>query len=384
MPNRNPLLVLADLGQSVWIDHLDRGRIDAGELRRRIADDGLRGITSNPTIFEKAIGGDSAAYERSIRELASRGKTPAEIYEALTVEDIRRAADDFAALHARLDRRDGFVSLEVSPRLAYDTNGTIDEARRLWRAVGRPNAMIKVPATEPGLAAIEALIGEGININITLLFALDRYEQVTNAYLNGLEARARRGEPVLVPSVASFFLSRIDVAVDAELDRRERHGQIPSELAAGLRGQTAIASARLAYERYKRIFSDARFRELEAKGARPQRLLWASTSTKNPIYNDVYYVDALVGPDTIDTMPIETFEAYRDHGHPAARLETNLDRARAVLDDLETASIDLAAVTQRLEREGVQKFTDSYDHLLATLARRRDAVLAELGQHASH
>ncbi len=380
--NPNPLLALTELGHSVWIDHLDRSRIASGQVRRHIVEDGLRGMTSNPTIFEKSISSDRS-YDAPIRTLALRGKTAVEIYEAITVEDIQLAAAEFRGVFDALDGRDGFVSLEVSPRLAYDTRGTIDEARRLWRAVDRPNVMIKVPATKPGLAAIEALIAEGISVNITLLFALDRYEAVAEAYLAGLEARARRGEDVRVPSVASFFLSRIDVAVDAELDRGVRDGRIAPELAARLRGQTAIASARLAYQRFKRIVDQPRFRALATIGARPQRLLWASTSTKDPAYSDVYYVDALIGDRTIDTMPLETFAAYRDHGRPAVRLEQDLSRAAEVLAELPAAGIDLPSITARLEREGVQKFSDSYDRLIAAITAHRDDALGELGRHAS-
>ncbi|HEX3758176.1 MAG TPA: transaldolase [Kofleriaceae bacterium] len=372
----NPLHALTELGQSVWIDHLARDAIVSGQLRRRIAEDDLRGVTSNPTIFDKAISGHPS-YEAPIRTLAQRGKSPAEIFEAIAVEDVQLAADELRAVFDRLDGRDGFVSLEVSPRLAYETAGTIDEARRLWRAVDRPNVMIKVPATEPGLTAIEALIAEGISINITLLFGLDRYERVASAYLAGLETRARQRLPVRVPSVASFFLSRIDTAIDPELDRRARDGRIAADLASRLRGQSAIASARLAYQRYQRIVADARFTALEARGARPQRLLWASTSTKDPAYSDTYYVDALIGHATIDTMTPETFDAYRAHGQPVARLEQQVDQARAVLDGLATAGIDLDAVTRRLEQEGVDKFAASYDRLLATIARRRDTVLGQ-------
>jgi len=371
-PNR--LLTLSELGQSIWIDDLDRGRITSGELRRRIVEDGLRGVTSNPTIFDKAIAGPS--YDPAIRALALRGVPPAEIYEALAIEDIQLAADELRRLFDLLDGRDGFVSLEVSPHLANDALGTVDEARRLWRAVDRPNAMIKVPGTESGVAAFEALIAEGIPINVTLLFGLERYDQVAHAYLAALETRARRGLPVRVPSVASFFLSRIDTAIDPELDRRARSGQIALDHAARLRGRVAIASARLAYQRYRAIFGDDRFRALEALGARPQRVLWASTSTKDPAYSPVYYVDALIGPDTIDTMPPATFDAYRAGGHPAVRLEDDLDEARAVLDGLAAAGIDLDAVTRQLERDGVQKFVASHDRLIAAIARRQNAALA--------
>jgi transaldolase len=369
--NRNPLLALTELGQSIWIDHLDRGRIRSGDVRTHIREDGLRGMTSNPTIFEESISG-SRDYDAPIRALAQRGSSPAEIYDAITIEDIQLAADEFRGLFDGIDHRDGFVSLEVSPHLAYDTRATIDEARRLWRAVDRPNAMIKVPATQAGVPAIEALIAEGIPINVTLVFGLDRYEEVVDAYLKGLEARANAGLPVQIPSVASFFLSRIDVAVDAELDERVGRGELSTELAARLRGQTAIACARIAYQRCKRIHAGPRFRALEERGARPQRLLWASTGTKNPAYGDVYYVDALIGEGTIDTMPLATFDAYRDHGRPARRLEDNLAGATRVLDDLRTAGIDLAAITKRLEQEGVRKFITSYNRLLQMISQRRE------------
>jgi transaldolase len=376
--NQNPLLALTELGQSIWIDHLDRGRIMSGEVRTHIRQDGLRGMTSNPTIFEQSISA-SRAYDAPIRALAQRGGSPAEIYDAITIEDIQLAADEFRPLFDGLDQRDGFVSLEVSPHLAYDTRATIEEARRLWRAVDRPNAMIKVPATQAGLPAIEALIAEGISVNVTLLFGLDRYEEVVGAYLKGLEARANAGLPVRIPSVASFFLSRIDVAVDAELDGRAGRGEVSSEFAARVRGKTAIACARIAYQRCKRIHDAPRFRALEAKGARQQRLLWASTGTKNPAYGDVYYVDALIGEGTIDTMPVATFDAYRDHGRPARRLEDDLAGASQVLEDLRAAGIDLAAVTKRLEQEGVRKFITSYDRLLQLIAQRRESAPAEAG-----
>ncbi|MGH9886748.1 MAG: transaldolase [bacterium] len=374
--NQNPLLALTELGQSIWIDHLDRGRIASGEVRDHIRDDGLRGMTSNPTIFEESIS-SSHAYDAPIQALARHGSSPAEIYDAITIEDIQLAADEFRGVFDGLDQRDGFVSLEVPPQLAYDTAATIAEARRLWAAVARPNAMIKVPATRAGVPAIEALIADGISINVTLLFGLDRYEEVARAYLAGLEARARAGKPVRIPSVASFFLSRIDVAVDAELDDRQRRGTLTPDVATRLRGQTAIACARIAYQRFKRLFADARFRILEAGGARSQRLLWASTGTKNPTYSDVYYVDALIGDDTINTMPVATFLAYRDHGRPAVRLEDDLDRARAVLDGLREAGIDLDAITDRLEHDGVRKFIASYDKLLQLIAQRRTSALSE-------
>jgi transaldolase len=372
--NKNPLLALTELGQSIWIDHLDRGRISSGEVRRQIENDGLRGMTSNPTIFEKAITGGHE-YDAPIRELAVRAKTANEILDAITIEDIQMAADQFRPLFDRLDQRDGFVSLEVSPLLAYDTRATIDEALRLWSTVDRPNVMIKVPATAAGIPAIETLIGEGVNVNITLLFGLDRYDEVVAAYLAGIRSRVQRKQPARIASVASFFLSRIDVIIDAELDRRVRDGQISRESGDRLRGQVAIASARLAYQRFKRHFDDAQFGPLAATGARPQRLLWASTSTKDPRYDDVYYVNALIGADTIDTVPIATFDAYRDHGRPELRLEQHVDQARAVLRELAEVGIDLDAVTERLEHDGVRKFADSYKSLLTSLAARREDAL---------
>jgi transaldolase len=376
--NANPLIELTKLGQSIWIDYLGRGRIASGQLLRHIDEDGLRGVTSNPSIFEKAITSDRI-YDASIDELARRGSSVADIYQAITSRDVQLAADLFRPLFDRLDGRDGFVSLEVSPHLAHDTDGTIAEARRLWAAVGRPNTMIKVPATKAGLPAIQRLVSEGININVTLLFGLGRYEEVVEAYLAGLESRATQGHPVRIASVASFFLSRIDVLVDAQLDELERDGRIQPTLAARLRGQVAIASARVAYQMYKRTFKGERFRALAAKGARPQRLLWASTSTKNPKYSDVRYVEALIGEETINTVPLETFDAYRDHGHPARRLEDDVEEARHTLAELRGAGIDLDAVTQRLEDDGVRKFSDSYERLLRVIAERREAVLREMG-----
>lgn len=373
--NDNPLRTLGSLGQSVWMDFIRRDSLLSGELRRYIEEDDLRGVTSNPSIFEKAITG-SDDYDAAIRRLALAGRNPVEIYEALAIEDIQRAADLFRPVFDRLSGADGFVSLEVSPDLAHDTDGTIAEARRLWTAVDRPNVMIKVPATRAGLPAIAALINEGIHINVTLLFGLERYREVVSAWLAGLEARSIRAEHLRVASVASFFLSRIDVVVDAELDRK--YGADPV-VPSGLRGQVAIASARIAYERYGELVESDRFRALATKGARPQRLLWASTSTKDPAYSDVKYVEALIGRDTIDTVPLETFTAYRDHGDPAPRLAGHADEARAILADLGGAGIDLDVVTQRLEDEGVAKFSEARHRLLDVLADRRAAIVGRPG-----
>ncbi|HXU65625.1 MAG TPA: transaldolase [Polyangia bacterium] len=370
----NPLLELTRLGQSVWIDYLDRNRIKSGEIRRYIEEDGLRGMTSNPTIFEKAIIG-AAAYEEPVRALAALGKSAADIYESIVTRDVQIAADELRGVFDQLDGRDGFVSLEVSPLLAFDTDGTLAEARRLWAAVNRPNLMIKVPATTAGIPAIARLIDDGINVNVTLLFGLERYQEVADAYLSGLEARASRGETVRIASVASFFLSRIDVMVDAKLDELEKAGQVAPFVAERLRGQTAIASARTAFQMYKRTFrGGVRFQALAAKGARPQRLLWASTSTKNPAYSDVKYVEALIGEDTINTVPLETFTAYRDHGRPARRIEEDLGATQAVLHGLGDVGIELGAVTAQLEQDGVRKFSDSYAHVLRAIEQRRAAV----------
>jgi len=373
----NPLLQLQDFGQSVWLDNLSRHLLTSGELRRLIEEDGLRGETSNPAIFEKAID-ESHDYDDAVRALAREGKSAAEIYQALTVDDIQRAADLFRPDYDRLDGRDGFVSLEVSPHLADDTAGSIAEARRLWAAVDRPNVFIKIPATRAGLPAISQLIGEGISINITLLFGLGRYSEVAEAYLAGLEARAAQDQPLeRVASVASFFLSRIDVLVDPMLEKTIQAGGSRAEVARSLHGQVAIASAKMAYQIYKGIFSSDRFRHLEARGARSQRVLWASTGTKNPAYSDVKYIEPLIGSETVNTMPLETIDAYRDHGQPKARLEEDVAEAGRVLDRLPELGIDLGAVTQQLEREGVDKFNKPYDRLMAALEVKRTAALPQ-------
>ncbi len=376
--NNNPLLRLEALGQSLWSDYIRRSMLSSGgELQQLIEQDGLAGVTSNPSIFEKAIAG-SHDYDDAIRVLALEGKSVPEMYQALTVEDIQHAADLFRPLYDRLNGADGFVSLEVSPNLAHDTAGTADEARRLWEAVRRPNVMIKVPATHEGLPAIRQLTGEGINVNVTLLFGLPRYREVAEAYIAGLEERVGRGEPVdHVASVASFFLSRIDVLVDPVLENKIRTGGPEAKIASAFHGQVAIASAKVAYQIYKEIFGSDRFRRLADRGARPQRLLWASTSTKNPAYSDVKYVDALIAPETIDTAPLETISAYRDHGKPAPRLEKNVKDAHEILQRLTEVGIDLDAVTAQLEREGVQKFIEAFDRLTAALEEKRTAALKE-------
>jgi transaldolase len=376
--NTNPLLRLERFGQSIWMDFIRRETLSSGELRRLIEEDGLRGMTSNPSIFEKAIAG-SHDYDDAIRALTLAGKSIAEIYQALTVEDIQRAADLFRPIYDQTDGGDGFVSLEVSPGLAHDTAGTIAEAQRLWAAVNRPNLMIKVPATQAGLPAIRQLTAEGINVNITLLFGLPRYWEVAKAYIAGLEVRAGQGLPLKqIASVASFFLSRIDVLVDPALEQVIQAGGPRAEVAAALHGQVAIASARVAYQIYKEIFAGRRFSKHARLGARAQRLLWASTSTKNPADSDVKYVEALIGQETINTMPIETLDAYRDHGDPASRLEDGVAEASRVLERLTDVGIDLDAVTQQLEDEGVRKFITAFDNVMSTLREKRAAVLHEL------
>lgn len=378
MTQKNPLRKLEEFGQSIWLDYIRRHMITSGELRRLIEEDGLKGVTSNPSIFEKAIAG-SKDYDEAIRALAMQVRSAKEIYQNLTVEDVRRAADVFFPLYEELDGKDGFVSLEVNPHLARDTEGTVAEARRLWQAVERPNIFIKVPATLEGLPAITRLISEGINVNVTLLFGLPRYEKVAEAYIAGLEGRVARGDSLKrIASVASFFLSRIDVLVDPVLEKIMAAGGAQSTWAKSLRGEVAISCAKIAYSMYKRIFRSARFQALAAKGARPQRVLWASTGTKNPEYSDVKYVEALIGPETINTMPLETLNAYRDHGNPAPRLEEGLEQAYRVLQHLSELGINLDRVTRQLEEEGIEKFNQPYDSLLCTLEGKRQAVLQQM------
>lgn len=367
----NPLLKLESFGQSVWLDSISRGMLDSGELLRMINEDGVSGVTSNPSIFEKAIA-ESNDYDVAIRSLARQGKTAAEIYEELVVEDIQRTADLFRPLYDRMEGRDGFVSLEVSPHLARDSAGTLREARHLWMRVDRPNLLIKVPGTREGLTVIRQLISEGINVNVTLLFGLPRYQAVAEAYIAGLEERAVAGLPLeRISSVASFFLSRIDVLVDPLLDKKLMEGGRRENNAFLLHRKVAIASARKAYQLYKEIHTGERFRKLADRGARPQRVLWASTSTKNPAESDVKYVEALIGPETINTIPLETLNAYRDHGNPALRLEDDLEGTEQVLQHLAETGIDLDTVTSQLENEGIEKFVKPFDNLIQALERKK-------------
>jgi transaldolase/glucose-6-phosphate isomerase len=373
----NPLLKLQSFGQSIWLDYIRRHMMSSGELKQLIEEDGLRGVTSNPSIFEKAIAG-SHDYDDAIRAMALEDKSAEGIYQTLTVEDIQRAADLFRPTYDRLKGRDGFVSLEVNPHLAHDTEGTISEARLLWSRLNRPNVMIKVPATQEGLPAIKQLISEGINVNVTLLFGLPRYREVAEAYITGLEERMVRGEPIdHIASAASFFLSRIDVLVDPMLEKRMKEEEAKAERVSKLFGKVAVASAKIAYRIYKEIFRSERFSKLAGRGARPQRVLWASTSTKNPTYSDVRYVEDLIGPETVNTLTQETLHAYRHHGDPALRLEGGLEEAYQVLRQLAEVGIDIHQVTQQLEDEGVEKFNKPYDHLMETLKAKRARALQE-------
>lgn len=364
----NPLVKLRSFGQSIWQDFIRRDMLaPGGKMQQLIEHDGLMGVTSNPAIFEKAIDG-SADYDQDIRALAKEGRSVEDIYETMTVADVARCADLFRGVHDKTEGRDGFVSLEVSAHLANDTAGTLVEARRLWGKLKRPNVFIKVPATPAGMPAIAQLIREGINVNVTLLFGLKRYEEVAEAYIVGLERRAESGEPIgRIASVASFFLSRIDTLLDPRLAMIAGTDGPKAALARHLQGKIAIASAKQAYQIYKRVFASERWKRMAERGADTQRLLWASTSTKNRAYSDVMYVESLIGPDTINTMTPETIDAYRDHGQPAARLEEGVGESAAQLKQLAELGIDLAAATRELEAEGVRKFVEPYDKLIATL-----------------
>ncbi len=374
----NPLMQLSQAGQSVWLDYIRRWEIASGHLKRLIDEDGLSGVTSNPTIFEKAIG-DSKDYDETIEKQAKEGTETRKIFEALAVEDIRAAADLFLPTYHTTDARDGYVSIEVSPTLAHDTRGTVEEARRLHREINRPNVLVKVPGTAEGLPAIQQLLSEGININITLLFAIERYEQMAGAYIAALETLATEGKELKrLASVASFFVSRIDTLVDQQLEARLQQAKTDTERKkiSALFGKAAIANAKLAYHRFKEIFAGPRFQRLARKGARVQRMLWASTSTKNPKYPDTLYAAALIGPDTIDTMPVATMDAFRDHGKVRATVEEGLADARQVMAELSRVGIDLASVTRKLEEQGVESFSKDYQKLLDTISGKRAQVLA--------
>lgn len=370
----NPLQALHEQGQSPWLDYIRRNLITSGELQRLIDEDGLMGVTSNPAIFEKAITG-SQDYTAALAALESENLDAMALYERLAVEDVQNVADILKPIYDRTQGRDGYVSLEVSPYLAKDTEGTIAEARRLWRAVNRPNLMIKVPATPEGLPAIRRLIGEGINVNVTLLFAQDVYRQVAEAYIAGLEDLAAAGGDLRrVAGVASFFVSRIDTLVDAKLDAKLKAGDGDRALIESLKGKVAVANAKLAYQAYKKIFSGERWEKLAAAGARTQRLLWASTGTKNPQYSDVLYVEELIGPDTVNTIPPATWEAFRDHGRVRPTLESDLEAAHDTLETLEKVGVSLKEVTDALLTDAVRLFAEPFDKLLNSLDKKCKAV----------
>jgi transaldolase len=352
----NKVKQIHEFGQSIWLDFIDRDIISSGKLQKLIDEDGVRGVTSNPAIFEKAIS-SSSDYDADIKELGKTVEKTEDLFFEVAVKDIQKAADLFDPLYNEgVVGADGYVSLEVSPFLALDAEGTAKQAEELWKKVDRKNVMIKIPGTKPGLQAIRQSIAKGININVTLLFGLQRYEEVTEAYISGLEDHLAAGHNIEhISSVASFFLSRIDVMVDPLLDEKGL---------GELKGEVAIASAKKAYEIYKRVFSTERWKALEEKGAKPQRLLWASTSSKNPAFRDTKYVEALIGPDTVDTVPLETIEAFRDHGIAADTLMLGLDQATETLGRLKSAGIDMDEITQKLEDEGIDKFNKPFEKLL--------------------
>ena len=372
--SENPLKELEKYGQSVWHDYIRRKEILSGGLKKRIDEDGLLGVTSNPSIFEKAIAG-SDDYDESIRQYVAEGLDAPKIFEKLAIEDIQKATDEFRGVFERTGGRDGYVSLEVSPLLAHDTQRSLEEARHLFSAVNRPNLMIKIPGTKEGLPAIEQALAEGININVTLLFGIERYAEVANTYLKALERRVAGGKPIdHVASVASVFVSRVDTLVDKQLEAKLASAKTPEERQKleGLVGQVAVANTKLIYQKYKEIFLTPRFEALAKKGARVQRPLWGSTSTKNPEYSDILYVQELIGRDTVNTMPTNTIDAYRDHGKPEAdTIEQGLDEARKIIAALPEVGIDLGAVTQKLEDNGVEAFANDYQKLLASIDEKK-------------
>lgn len=375
----NPLVQIKTQGQSVWYDNIDRAQLASGAFKRMLDEDGIVGVTANPTIFEKSIS-SGHAYDEQLSQLISEGKSTNEIYEALVIQDIRTVADLLRPIYDRTNGQDGYVSLEVSPELAHDTQGTLNEARRFWKTVGRPNLMIKIPATPAGIPAIEQALTDGINVNITLIFSLDSYKAVAEAYLNALESRNAEGKDIShIASVASFFVSRVDTLVDKLLEDKIKASSDETEKAhlKSLEGKAAIANARVVYQEFKRIFSTPRFETLKHSGAHVQRPLWASTSTKNPAYRDVLYAEELLGPDTVDTMPLETIVNFRDHGVVAHTVEKDPKGAQAALDELEKVGIHYDQITQQLQDEGVKKFADSFHQLFQGIENKKQAIKAK-------
>jgi len=366
MTNTNPIKTLQKLGQSIWLDDIHRGMLNNGDFQSYIDDDGITGVTSNPAILKKAIL-DHDDYDEAIVQQALKNADARSTYEYLVISDLQQAADLLRPVFDSSNGHDGFVSMEVSPHYAQDTEKTVTAGRRLWKMLDRPNVMIKVPATKAGLPAIRTLIADGINVNATLLFSISRYREIATAYINGIEDRVNKGLSVdHIASVASFFLSRIDVLVDKKLSKLEG--------AADLSGKTAIASSRLAYQNFKTLFSSGDWLTLASKGAQPQRLLWASTSTKDPSYPDVMYVEALIGNNTVNTLPLKTLKAYQDHGEPDIRIEQELEQSKTILARIDELGIDMEAVAQQLEDEGLEKFVKPFDVLLETLETKLGAA----------
>jgi len=367
----NPLKGLLAYGQSPWMDYIRRDLLTSGDLKKYIDNDGLRGMTSNPTIFEKAITG-SNLYNDIINSSEAKKLNANGVFEKIAFRDVQDACDIFAPVYKESNRRDGYVSLEVSPFLGFDTKATIDEARRLWKSVNRPNVMIKIPGTVEGLPAIRQCLEDGININITLLFAQSAYEHVAEAFLAALEARAAKGQDIShIASVASFFVSRIDTLVDSKIDEKLKTTKDAGQVALleSIRGKVAIANARLTYKKYQELFGGPRWKALSSKGAQTQRLLWASTSTKNPRYRDVLYVEELIGADTVDTIPPATFDAFRDHGKLRPSLTENVEGAAKTMADLAKAGISMKEVTDKLVVDGVKLFADAFTTLLAAVGK---------------
>lgn len=373
----NPLVQLRTAGQSPWYDYIQRELITSGDLQAMIDQDGLMGVTSNPSIFEKAIGG-SADYDEELQRVAAQVTSVKDIYEALAIRDIQAATDVMSVVYESSKGRDGYVSLEVSPDLAFNTDGTIEEALRLWKTVDRANVMIKVPGTPEGLPAVEHLLSQGLNINITLLFSVKVYEDVAWTYIRGLEKFAANGGDVSkIASVASFFVSRIDTMIDTHLDAKlkDETNESKRKTLESLKGQIAIANAKVAYLVYQDIFSGAQFQALKQKGAKVQRLLWASTGTKNPQYPDTYYMDALIGPDTVNTIPAATFNAFRDHGTVKETLTEGVEEAKATMQSLADCGVSMADVTEALLKDGARMFGESFDQLMAVISRKRSDFL---------
>ncbi|MFY9614191.1 MAG: transaldolase [Candidatus Dormiibacterota bacterium] len=371
---KNPLFRLRELGQSVWYDDITRSLVRGDGLRKLMDDYAVVGMTTNPSIFEKAIGGTDE-YDDDLRRLAERGASPEDIFMELALDDVGTALDTFEQTYGQTEHLDGRVSMEVLASLADDTEGTEAMVRDIWKRVARPNLMVKIPATNAGIPAIEEMLYEGYSINITLIFGLDYYRKVAEAYVTALERRHAEGKPLAdIGSVASFFVSRVDTKVDKLLDGLVEEGKLSAEDAKRLQGKAAVANAKLAYELFLEIFKSDRFKKLEAAGAKVQRCLWASTSTKNPDYPDVLYVEDLVGPDTVNTLPRATLDAYADHGNPEPRLDQGLDQAKALMSQLEEVGIDMQQVTDELIDEGVKSFADAFDKLLKQIEEKAAAV----------